>query len=273
MLLTCADPNQVALAHKLADVCDLTGIVVSQNIPRRRRRPGPRRACNAAAARTVGAPLVAAWRAINERYRRQYGGFPDVGMLPVPNVNDAPVVSAIEEGDPDLVAVSGTNLIGRAVLEAASRRRGAVNLHLGLSPYLNGGPNCTNWCLALGRFDLIGSTVMWLNPEIDGGDIIASELTPLHGRETLAELHWAVMEHAHDLYVRCVAALASGASLPGVPQPAVGNGTTFYNAQWTARQMVRARWNFRRDYPSAVGGEPAAVSPGIRLVSLEASGA
>ncbi|HEY8200694.1 MAG TPA: formyltransferase family protein, partial [Actinomycetota bacterium] len=258
MLLTCADPNQVALAHKLADVCDLTGIVVSQNIPRRRRRPGPRRACNAAAARTVGAPLVAAWRAINERYRRQYGGFPDVGMLPVPNVNDAPVVSAIEEGDPDLVAVSGTNLIGRAVLEAASRRRGAVNLHVGLSPYLNGGPNCTNWCLALGRFDLIGSTVMWLNPEIDGGDIIASELTPLHGRETLAELHWAVMEHAHDLYVRCVAALASGASLPGVPQPAVGNGTTFYNAQWTARQMVRARWNFRRDYPSAVGGEPAA---------------
>jgi folate-dependent phosphoribosylglycinamide formyltransferase PurN len=251
VLLTGAHPARRALAWKLTEVCDLTGIVVSENVPRRRRQP-VRRALNGGALRLVGRPLLAAWTDITDRYDVLYPDFPDVERSTVRNINDYGTLDALEGWKPDLVAVSGTNMIGKRVLGAASERRGAVNLHTGLSPYVKGGPNCTNWCLAERKFHLIGNTVMWLDPGIDTGRIIATKRTPLTGGESLAELHWRVMEHAHELYRDSVSLLATGLDPPGVAQDDIATGRTYYNAEWTGRQMVRARWNHRYRYPSAV---------------------
>src|SRR5207253_2541544 len=124
--------------------------------------------------------------------------FPDVPLVRVRNINDTATREFLQQLRPDLVTVAGTNMVGPTLLAEASEGRGVVNLHTGLSPYVKGGPNCTNWCLAEGTFHLIGNTVMWLDPGIDTGRIIASERTPLAGDEDLAELHWKVMEHAHD---------------------------------------------------------------------------
>jgi methionyl-tRNA formyltransferase len=163
-----------------------------------------------------------------------------------------------------LVAVSGTNLVGRKIIAEAASRRGIVNLHTGISPYVKGGPNCTNWCLATRKFDLIGNTVMWLDPGIDTGNIIATERTPLTGDEDLAELHWKVMEHAHDLYRRAIAKIASGEPVASVPQSELGTGPVYYLADWTATQMIKARRNFRTDYREGVRRDSADA----RLVPL-----
>jgi methionyl-tRNA formyltransferase len=199
------------------------------------------------------------------RYARQ-GAFPDLPTLEVANVNDAPVLGLIDELAPDLVAVSGTNLVGEAVIEAAPRRRGIVNLHTGISPQVKGGPNCTNWCLARGWFHLIGNSAMWLDLGIDSGNLIATERTPLTGGEDLEELHWKVMQHSHDLYVRAIGAIAADRPVPDVPQDRIGRGTTFYNADWTAVEMLRARWNFARRYAREI---PASEVTGVSLVRLE----
>ncbi len=256
MLLTSDHPTQVALAWKLSEVADLVGIVVSRNIPRRIRKPF-RQKVNAVSLRLVGRPLLKAWREVAERYARQYPGFPPVPRIDVANVNDPPTLEALASWDPELVAVSGTNLVGRKIIAEAAERRGIINLHTGISPYVKGGPNCTNWCLATRRFSLIGNTVMWLDPGIDTGNIIATERTPLTGDEDLAALHWTVMEHAHDLYRRAIARIAAGEPVANVPQDELGTGPIYYMADWTATQMIRARWNFHRHYRAGLRRGPS----------------
>jgi methionyl-tRNA formyltransferase len=250
IILTGEQANQAALCHKIAARCDVAAIVLSANIPRRSpaltRRA--RLTLNRIAGRLAGRAFVAAWRRLLASYAKLYPSFPDVPTVRVRNVNDDETLRAIEKYAPDLVVVSGTNLVGRKVIELASRRKGIVNLHTGISPYVKGGPNCTNWCLAEGDFHLIGNTVMWLDPGIDTGKIIATERTPLDGRETFDELHWKVMEHAHDLYVRAIDKLARGEAVPAVAQSDVAEGRTFYNAEWGARAMLRAQRNYRRHY-------------------------
>jgi methionyl-tRNA formyltransferase len=171
--------------------------------------------------------------------------FPQIG---VENINDPETLRFLGELNPDAVLVSGTNLVGRAIIDWASSRRGIFNLHTGLSPYVKGGPNCTNWCLADGTFHFIGSTVMWLDTGIDSGPIVTTARPKLSGTESLAGLHWAVMEHAHGLCIQAVSALRSGRPVPRARQDGIAQGRTYYTVDWNARAMLRARQNFKRRY-------------------------
>lgn len=250
VILTIDQPNQVALCRKLEPHCDIGAIVLSENVPRK--TPSTPRLVhsliNRASARLAGRPFVNAWQQLQKSYHESYPSYPDTRIVRVKNVNDAATIQTIEEISPDLVIVSGTNMVGKRILGMAAQGIGAVNLHTGLSPYIKGGPNCTNWCLAAGAFHLIGNTVMWLDPGIDSGNIIASEQTPLTGRETLSELHWKVMEHAQAMYVSVVAKLARAEPVPSVPQDTIGSGKTYYSIDWNLRAMLNARYNFKNQY-------------------------
>jgi methionyl-tRNA formyltransferase len=250
--LTSDSGNQRALANKLAKECDVSAIVLSRNVPKKKKRPAERARVllNRVEGRLVGRPFVKAWLRMRDRYDAAYPSWPTERFVRVANVNDVETIRTIEEHAPDYVLVSGTNLVGSAVVKAAARGHGVLNLHTGISPYVKGGPNCTNWCLAEGLYHLIGNTVMWLDLGIDTGHLITTERTPLDGTEDLDQLHWRVMEHAHDLYVRVVRALAAGKRLARVPQDSIAEGRTFYAREWSALPMVRARINFRQWSPS-----------------------
>jgi methionyl-tRNA formyltransferase len=271
VLLACDQPNQHALAHKLARAGTLAAVVVSANQPR---RPPPRRwriFLNRVEGRVVGRPFVHTWKALMDRYRGQYPqGFPPVPRVTVGNVNDQQTSRTIDEAAPNLVLVSGTNLVGRAVIAAAQRHGGIVNLHTGISPYVKGSPNCTNWCLATGQFEKIGNTVMWLDPGIDSGDLIATERTALDGTESLLDLHWKVMEHGHDLYRRCLEAMGAGRSVSRVPQEKIGPGHTFYRADWSALPMLAARWNYRHHWRPEYFAQAEGRARELKLVALGA---
>ena len=247
VILTNAQGNQVALANKIANVADVAGIVLSGNVPRRAPTAAKKATMlfNRIAGRTVGRRLVDAWSRMLAKYDELHPSWPSAEITRVQNINDPETIEAIGRLDPDLVVVSGTNIVGKAVIEAGPRM---VNLHTGISPYVRGGPNCTNWCLEKKWFHLIGNTVMWIDAGIDTGNIIATERTPLSGDESLFDLHWAVMEHAHDLYRRAITAIGSGATVPSVPQSSIAVGSHFANSDWGARQMLAAVQNFDRDY-------------------------
>ena len=252
VILTMDQANQAALCHKLEPHCEIGAIVLSENVPRKS-TPATRRVhsvVNRASARLAGRPFVNAWQKLQASYKQLYAHFPDAPIVRVKNINDAAAIRTIEETSPDLIIVSGTNLVGKRILEMASHGIGAVNLHTGLSPYIKGGPNCTNWCLAERSFHFIGNTVMWLDPGIDSGNIIASEQTTLTGRETLAGLHWKVMEHAQAMYVSVVAKLARGESVPSVPQDRIASGKTYNSIDWNLWAMLNARYNFKYHYRS-----------------------
>ena len=250
VILTNRQGNQLGLINKLAPHVDIAAVVFSRNVPR---RPPPLTArarvfVNRAAGRFVGRQFRDVWKQMLARYSETFPNVPVDRQVEVENVNDDAVVSLIDDLSPDLVLVSGTNIVGRRVIETAKRHGRLVNLHTGISPYVKGGPNCTNWCLAKGWYHLIGNTVMWLDTGIDTGNIIATERTPLDGREDLFELHWKVMEHGHDLYVRAVKRLAAGHTLADVPQKKVAEGKLFLTADWGPMSMRLALVNFETGY-------------------------
>lgn len=270
VILTGNQANQKALCHKIARVAEVAAIVVSANVPRKRPDLGRRFASLAARVETrlAGRPFVAAWLDLLVAYEREFPAFPAAELVRVANVNDAATHETLARHRPDLTIVSGTNLVGKKTIAAAGR---IVNLHTGISPYVKGGPNCTNWCLAKNWFHLIGNTVMWLDAGIDTGQIIATEQTPLDGREDLLALHRKVMDHAHELYVRAIRKIGDGAPVPAVPQDEIAEGALFYTKDWTWREMRRALKHFEQNYAPffADRQKMAELSTGLRLVSME----
>ncbi|WP_375272198.1 formyltransferase family protein [Sphingomonas sp.] len=251
--------NHRALASRLHRIHPLAHVAIVTPPPPKRRQPIMPRL----AARTVAWPLRRAWFAMLDHYESAAtpGG---AATSRHRDVNAASVAAMIARERPELVVVSGTNLLRAPLIAQIADFGRIMNLHTGISPYLKGGPNCTNWALALGRLELIGSTIMWLDRGIDTGDIIATEQAPLSGRERLDELHLRVMEHAHDLYARCYARAVAGQALPSVAQATIGTGLLRRSRDWTATEMLRALANFYLHYrPGTVGGG------GLTLVSPE----
>ena len=269
VILTNRQGNQSALANKISRHAEVAAVVLSKNIPARRPDRGKRAKLliNRVAGRTVGRPFVRTWFDVLAKYDAEYTKWPTGNIVEVDNVNDAATIDAIERAAPQLVVVSGTNIVGKRVIETAQKAGGIVNLHTGISPYVRGGPNCTNWCLAQGWFHLIGNTVMWLNAGIDTGNIIATEQTPLDGSESLFELHWKVMEHAHEIYVRSIRNIGDGKQMPSISQHEIAEGSYFDSAGWTAAQMIRALTNYRRHYRAffAESEKRRLVSSDLRL--------
>ena len=274
VILTTEQGNQVALCNKLAECCEVVGIVLSKNVPRRKKPFGQRTAgfASRASVRLLGRPFLDAWNQMQKAYAERYPKLPDVPTVRVNNVNDDATIELLRRQQPDLIVVSGTNLVNRKTMESAPHKARFVNLHTGISPFVKGGPNCSNWCLAEGTFHLIGNTIMWLDLGIDSGNIITTEQTRLDGRETLFEMHWKVMEHAHDLYCRVVSLLAKGHELPSVPQESIGSGRTFYGVEWNGVVARRALRNFKRNYGKFFqsGTTPRAEQPDLKLIPLEA---
>lgn len=232
--------NQRALANRLHRVVPLTAIGVIE-ISVKKRNP---RFIQRVASITIGFPLRRAWFEMLTHYNQLFPDFPDVPTTTHNGVNSTTVISLIERECPDLVIVSGTDLLKHPLIGAIRKTGRIMNLHTGISPYIKGGPNCTNWALALREFQLIGNTIMWLDAGIDTGNIITTERTDLSGQESISQLHIKVMDHAHDLYCRCLKRACDGLSLPSVLQKELGDGRLFLTRQWNEMQIAKAIINF-----------------------------
>lgn len=89
---------------------------------------------------------------------------------------------------------------------------------------------------------------MWLDLGIDTGNIIATEQTPLDETETLFDLQWKVMQHAHNIYTEAIFRIGEGKQVPSIPQKTIAEGNHFNSADWNYGEMRKALKNFRRNY-------------------------
>lgn len=264
-------PNQRALCNKLALQCDLVGVIRSGNQPQKPISASRklRSLLARVPVRIFAREFTAAWAELQSRYADTFPTFPQAEGIGVPGINHPETLKFLNKMRPDIVVVSGTNMVGSKILEwAKNQTNGAMNLHTGISPYIRGGPNCTNWCLALGSYHLIGNTVMWIDQGVDSGDIVATEQTKLDGKETLLDLHWKVMEHGHDLLCRAISFAQEGIRLPRSPQN-LESGKSFRNSDWTLSWARSALRNFSKDYAASVStAAHNASSRNLQLVHL-----
>jgi methionyl-tRNA formyltransferase len=235
------EPNQRALANKIHNKFPLTAIVTESR--KHKKKITIKKIFEKGIEKIFLRTIGAAWFNMLNYYEKQFPVYPPVPILDVENINSDKVFDYTTERHPDLIIVSGTRMVRKKLL-SISPNIGILNLHTGLSPYIKGGPNCTNWCITMKEFHLIGNTIMWIDEGIDSGNILATEFTNFTGFESLLEIHIKVMEHAHDLYVRSIGKIKNGVII-NVAQKDISNGITFYNKEWGLKEKIQLLMNLR----------------------------
>ncbi len=236
--------NQKALANKIDSQFPIEGIITET------RKHKPKITFSTLAGKLFEKLFLSSigqsWMKMKTYYNIKYPEYPDTKILDVENINSDIAYSFTINLNPDLIIVSGTRLVKEKLL-SLKPKFGILNLHTGLSPYIKGGPNCTNWCIATKRFHLVGNTIMWIDIGIDTGNMLTTEFTNFDGDEDLAGIHIKVMEHAHALYLKAIAYVANGQS-NSVKQSDIAKGKTYYTKQWGIKEkinLIRNLDNFR----------------------------
>lgn len=221
--------NHIALAHKVAANHELIGIILEEKTTKGITLLN---AIPKIIDKLFFSEINNAWHNLIQHYKNSYKGFPQTEIFKTSSVNSTRVIEIIERLKPDLIMVSGTSLIKKPLIEMKCPK-GIINLHTGISPYVKGGPNCTNWCLANDEFHLIGNTIMWIDAGIDSGNLIATETIDFTGNENLYDVHLKVMDHAHQLYLNVIDQLNKDSTkCPSVKQIDITKGNLYLSKMW-----------------------------------------
>ena len=106
------DPNQYALAHKLAAQFDVVGIVLeTKSVPNKKKKLTFSMFVSKVLVRLFFKKIPATWFALMDEYRVAYPNLPDTKVFKVNNINDHETKTLTEELSPDLIVVSGTYLV------------------------------------------------------------------------------------------------------------------------------------------------------------------
>lgn len=236
------EPMELALTNQLAEKSILKGIVIE--LRRNSRNPSLAEIAKKILNKLLFYFLIdKSWINAQKWFKYEYGDFPGVPTIVVENINDEQTFSFLQTHKPDLVAVSGTSLLRKPLL-AYAPKLGIINLHTGLSPYVKGGPNCTNWCLATRSYHLIGNTVMWLDEGIDSGSIICTDVLTLNKDWSHSELLKSVIVEGQKLYMEVITMILNLEPIPSVMQDKIGRGRTYYSREWTFYPRLKLVVNF-----------------------------
>lgn len=136
-----------------------------------------------------------------------------VSRADVDSINSPEAVKFVNDKEPDIVCVNGTNLLREPMLALIPKlKHGIINLHTGLSPYSRGG-NCNLFMLLEGKPELVGVTVHHIDKGIDSGDIIFTGRPDIALSDTYEMIEAKGFRLGIELMVKAVGALAAGRAL------------------------------------------------------------
>jgi len=116
-------------------------------------------------------------------------------------------VTALQEAKVDLIVLAGFMRVLKGEFLRAFEGR-IVNIHPSLLPSF---PGLEAWKQALDHgVKVTGCTVHFVDAGVDSGAIIGQQTVPVLDEDTPATLHQRIHAAEHELYPKCVAALARG---------------------------------------------------------------
>src|SRR5690554_1259800 len=228
------EPNQKALSNKLAKEFNVVGIVTETR--NSVRKITVKKIIHSLFEKVFLSSINKAWNGMRDFYHKAYKDYPKVDLIDVENINSEDAYNFTKSKIPDIIIVSGTRFVKSKMLSIKTKY-GILNLHTGLSPYIKGGPNCTNWCIATNQFHLVGNTIMWIDEGIDSGNIVTTEQTDIDWKKSLLDIHIDVMEHAHELYIKAIEFIRKG-GVSNVPQSKIAEGKTYYTKEWVLKNKI-----------------------------------
>jgi phosphoribosylglycinamide formyltransferase-1 len=116
-------------------------------------------------------------------------------------------IQALREANVDLIVLAGFMRVLKGDFLRAFEGR-IVNIHPSLLPSF---PGLEAWKQALeAGVKVTGCTVHFVDAGVDSGPIIGQQTVPVLDEDTTETLHQRIHAAEHDLYSKCVAALARG---------------------------------------------------------------
>jgi len=116
-------------------------------------------------------------------------------------------VEALRAAQVDLIALAGFMRVLKGDFLRALEGR-IVNIHPSLLPSF---PGLEAWKQALDHgVKVTGCTVHFVDAGVDAGPIIAQQTVPVLDNDTAETLHQRIHAAEHELYSKCVAAIARG---------------------------------------------------------------
>jgi len=138
-----------------------------------------------------------------------------VPLHKIRHINDPASVDLLNKLDLDVVFVIGwSQIVGGEALRSA--RLGMVGAHASFLPH-NRGSAPVNWALIRGE-TTAGNTLIWLEEQLDAGQIIDQVSFPITPYDTCASLYEKVAESNREMILRLVPRLLAG-ERPGRAQP------------------------------------------------------
>jgi len=173
---------------------------------------------------------------INEGYR-DYSSFYDTSLLEVTNINQRESVEFVKNIAHDIIIVSGTRMVKKEILSMRPQY-GIINMHTGLSPYYNGGPSCTFWCLYNEQVEYIGATVMFIDEGIDSGNIILTDTISLNSADNYGQMEFKAIDLGNHLILKALDKLQADRSFKGYKQNGIASGYVYYNKDYTFERRL-----------------------------------
>jgi phosphoribosylglycinamide formyltransferase-1 len=116
-------------------------------------------------------------------------------------------VSALQEAKVDLLVLAGFMRVLKGEFLRAFEGR-IVNIHPSLLPSF---PGLEAWKQALDHgVKVAGCTVHFVDAGVDSGPVIGQQTVPVLDHDTAETLHQRIHAAEHELYPRCLAAIARG---------------------------------------------------------------
>jgi len=116
-------------------------------------------------------------------------------------------IDELTKAQVDLIALAGFMRVLKGEFLRAFAGR-IINIHPSLLPAF---PGLEAWKQALDHgVKVTGCTVHFVDAGVDSGPIIAQQAVPVLDDDTPATLHERIQQAEHELYPRCVAAIAGG---------------------------------------------------------------
>ena len=140
----------------------------------------------------------------------------DIPVFQPLKMRDGTALELVRSLAPELIVVAAYGrILPKDILDAPAL--GCINVHSSLLPAYRGSAPI-NWAILNGDRES-GVTIMHMAEELDAGDIILQEATPIGPEENAEELYGRLARLGADLLVRAVANIAAGTARR-VPQDA-----------------------------------------------------
>lgn len=182
--------------------------------------------------------------------RRAFAHSPELWKSPAPlkvdSINHPAVAEGLRQAQPEVVVVMGCGILKNEVLTATDAA--FINIHGGYLPYYKGN-HCFFFAMEDGADDRLGSTIHFVDPGVDTGEIIEVVRATLAPGDTAEQVYCRAERAAVNRLVHLLSSIDNVAELDSFPQPPeVGKAFRMRDRgpSHELRSVIRRRFNALR---------------------------